>query len=408
MNVNLMRGDCRAILKTIPDNSVDSIVTDPPYGIGFMGKDWDHNVPSVDVWADCFRVLKPGGYLLAFASTRTQHRMAVNIEDAGFEIKDIIAWVYGSGWPKGQNIAKAIDKALGVEPRIIGKNPNAEGRKINKSRIAGTGGDYGNDDSPRVAYLTEPTSEEAKKWDGWNTTLKPALEPITLARKPHKGTIAKNILAHGVGALNIDACRVSYENDAPNPATNPLYRQNAGYACQSSPDTNSCNFSFKPNGGIKAAHELGRYPANLIHDGSNEVLSLFPSEAGAKAKVKGTESSRVNDVVYGARNRVEGVFHGDTGSAARFFYCAKATRKDRTNNGTVENKHVTVKPFELMRYLCRLVTPKGGVVLDPFMGSGSTGKAAVHDGFGFIGIEIDEDSFNTAAARIPCDEVRAC
>ena len=327
--IQLMHGDCLERLKELPDNSVDSVVTDPPYGLSFMGKKWDYDVPSEDVWRECIRVLKPGGHLLAFAGTRTQHRMAVRIEDAGFEIRDMIAWVYGSGFPKSHNLKD--------------------------------------------------------EWQGWGTALKPALEPITVARKPFKGTVAANVLAHGTGGLNVDGCRVE-----------ALDGENR------SRDNSRClDDTFF--GGKKRINQViepgtGRWPANIIHDGSDEVVGLFPSDK--------------------------------QGIASRFFYVAKASKKDRdegcegleaqsvvrmaTQNGasgvpskamerfaTVSrNHHPTVKPTALMRYLCRLVTQPGGVVLDPFTGSGSTGKAAILEGFRFIGIEREAEYVEIAKARI--------
>lgn len=304
----------------LPDNSVDSIVTDPPYGLSFMGRKWDYDVPSVEIWAECLRVLKPGGHLLAFAGTRTQHRMACRIEDAGFEIRDMLAWVYGSGFPKSHN----------------------------------------------------------GEWGG--TALKPALEPITMARKPLSGTVEANWREHGTGALNIDGCRVATdENCARVPAM--VGDTAAGFG------------KGIAMGG--RGSDAGRWPANLIHDGSPEVVALFPAKAGASAPVKGNEASKASvGNVTGERNRVPGAFHADTGSAARFFYCAKASKADRG-----DNTHPTVKPTDLMRYLCRLVTPPGGVVLDPFMGSGSTGKAAKLEGLDFIGIERDSEYFKIAEAR---------
>lgn len=314
-------GDCLETLRTMPDNSVDSIVTDPPYGLSFMGKRWDYDVPSVEIWAECLRVLKPGGHLLAFAGTRTQHRMAMRIEDAGFEIRDMIAWVYGSGFPKSMDVSKAIDKAAGVEGSFGEPKSAAHAGWIKRGRMRGDEGHEGWQ-SPWMAD-TEAVDKNARKyiggteaarqWQGWGTALKPALEPITVARKPLVGTVAANVLQHGTGALNIDGCRIG---------------------------------------------AAGRWLANLIHDGSEPADLL--------------------------------------GEAARFFYCAKASRKDRGDGNT----HPTVKPTDLMRYLCRLVTPPGGIVLDPFMGSGSTGKAAMREGFRFIGCEMSPEYLEIARARI--------
>ncbi len=397
--LTLHHGDCLEVLRSLPDCSVDSIVTDPPYGLSFMGKRWDYDVPSVDVWTECLRVLKPGGHLLAFAGTRTQHRMAVRIEDAGFEIRDMIAWVYGSGFPKSLDVSKAIDKhgrgamvreklkrfaalrgidgkwleehgvasaasfrdwtdgghvpsdknwqlvraALGVTPEeeaafereVVGK---AAWKTLNEAPMVGADCSAEN---RSFKDITAPATPEAKQWEGWGTALKPALEPITVARKPLIGTVAENVLQHGTGAINVDGGRVGE-----------------------------------------------RWPANFIHDGSEEATDLL-------------------------------------GASARFFYCAKASKADRdagcegldakkagamsgietrdgkpTNHPMRTNHHPTVKPTDLMRYLCRLVTPPGGTVLDPFMGSGSTGKAAMLEGFAFVGIEREAEYIDIAKARI--------
>jgi len=390
--LTLHHGDCLEVLRSLPDCSIDSIVTDPPYGLSFMGKRWDYDVPSVDVWVECLRVLKPGGHLLAFAGTRTQHRMAVRIEDAGFEIRDMIAWVYGSGFPKSLDVSKAIDKmdaaqeqqarryrftewvrSTGItskqideatqtnmgghyttaasQPAIMTREHleacrhllkdipewverEADIRSVESKNFAerevvgqkiingeeGTAGGYKNGIASiqganisinRSIDITAPATPEAKQWEGWGTALKPALEPITVARKPLIGTVAENVLQHGTGAINVDGGRVGE-----------------------------------------------RWPANFIHDGSEEATDLL-------------------------------------GDSARFFYCAKASKADRG-----ENHHPTVKPTDLMRYLCRLVTPPSGIVLDPFMGSGSTGKAAMLEGFAFVGIEREAEYIDIAKARI--------
>lgn len=314
MLTEILCGDNLPILREMPDNSVDAIVTDPPYGLSFMGRKWDYDVPSVELWAECLRVLKPGGHLLAFAGTRTQHRMAVRIEDAGFEIRDMIAWVYGSGFPKSLDIGKAV-----------------------------------------------------KEWDGWGTALKPALEPITLARKPlDERTIAANVLTWGTGGVNVDGCRVEGEI---NNATPYKYTGNNGNSLGQASERLRTN-------GSGARSPLGRFPANFIHDGSDEVVRLFPVQPSGK-----------ND--------------GKMVSAARFFYCAKASRSER-EAGLEGDKctHPTVKPIALMRYLCRLVTPPGGIVLDPFTGSGTTGCAATLEGFGFVGIEREAEYAEIARRRV--------
>lgn len=367
---SLHRGDCLDVMRSFAAGSIDAIVTDPPYGLSFMGKGWDYDVPSIEIWAECLRVLKPGGHLLAFAGTRTQHRMAVRIEDAGFEIRDMIAWVYGSGFPKSHDVSKAIDKAAGAEREVLGV-AGKSGSARNSMAGDFAGGEY---------MTTAPATDAARQWQGWGTALKPALEPITVARKPLIGTVAENVLTHGTGAINVDRCRVGGEVRYNAPAGNK-----AG--------GNSLNMSAVGMPQDAAGRTVeGRWPANLIHDGSEDVLAL-------------------------------------AGEQARFFYCAKASKADRdegltnapqrfvqfqTANGTsgkpsslsegrnteYRNNHPTVKPAQLMRYLCRLATPPGGVVLDPFMGSGSTGKAAVMEGFKFIGIERDPDYFRISEARI--------
>ncbi len=368
-------------MRTLADNSVDSVVTDPPYGLAFMGKRWDHGVPSVEVWAEALRVLKPGGYLLAFGGTRTYHRMVCAIEDGGFEIRDQIGWAFGSGFPKSHN----------------------------------------------------------GPWGG--TALKPAWEPICVARKPLIGTVEANWREHGTGALNIDVCRVATAEDlragaggipcrhdekvargrAGEPSANSRYASEGG-----------TDFAMKP--GPRGGSEAGRWPANLIHDGSDEVVALFPREAGAAAPVTVRNADKFR-TAYGAfkgdRDEAGSTFQGDSGSAARFFYCAKASKEDRNEGlegmrafsageragGRAEgsaglstayagtrtagqNIHPTVKPTDLMRWLCRLVTPAGGLVLDPFMGSGSTGRGAVLEGFQFIGIEREAEYIDIARARI--------
>lgn len=374
-------GDCLETLRTMPDNSVDSIVTDPPYGLSFMGKRWDYDVPSVEIWAECLRVLKPGGHLLAFAGTRTQHRMAVRIEDAGFEIRDLIAWVYGSGFPKSLDVSKAIDKAAGAEREVIGikANYHSEGKR------AGSGenmhgvvdGSFSNPEA--AAQITAPATGAARQWSGWGTALKPALEPITVARKPLVGTVAANVLQHGTGALNIDGCRVPSDESQSRPRG-------------SFPHSDDAWGNGRPNE-VSQSHDAGRWPANLIHDGSEEVLAGFPqSSSGANPTRRGGmgfHGANGQDACSAPRGP-------ETGSAARFFYCAKASKADRGP----DNIHPTVKPTDLMAYLVRLVTPPGGTVLDPFMGSGSTGKAAMLEGFRFIGIELSPEYLEIARARI--------
>lgn len=357
--------DCLEVIKTIPDASVDAVVTDPPYGLAFMGKRWDYDVPSVEVWAECLRVLKPGGHLLAFAGTRTQHRMAVRIEDAGFEIRDMIAWVYGSGFPKSLDVSKAIDKAAGAEREVVGSKLGQPGYSLTDGKGGLYGGGFGaNGTGEGECRITAPATDAARQWSGWGTALKPAMEPITVARKPLIGTVAENVLTHGTGAINVDACKVGTEIRYNPPAGN-------------TGGGNSLNLSAvgMPQG-VAGRNTTGRWPANLIHDGSDEVVNSFPEPQWIPSD-----------------DTDPGHWHAP---AARFFYCAKASKADRGD----DNNHPTVKPTNLMRYLVRLVTPPGGVVLDPFMGSGSTGKAAILEGFNFIGIEREAEYVKIAQARI--------
>jgi DNA modification methylase len=424
----LLHGDCLERLRELPDCSVDACVTDPPYGLSFMGKAWDYDVPQAEVWREVLRVLKPGGHLLAFAGTRTQHRMAVQIEDAGFEIRDLIAWVYGSGFPKSLDVSKAIDKLDAKEDQerrrlrftAWVRSTGVTSRQIDEATGTNMGGHYttavsqpaimtrehleacrhllgdvpewvereadirsvesqnfkarevvGHDTKARstsgasalptvggsTVYqswdITAPATPEAQQWSGWGTALKPALEPITVARKPLCGTVAENVLRHGTGAINVDGCRVPHGDDVDLTAVQRQQAEGTGVAVGKGYVGSILGKEipmYKPG---------GRWPANLIHDGSEEPCALL-------------------------------------GDAARFFYCAKASKADRG----AENVHPTVKPTELMRYLVRLVTPPGGVVLDPFMGSGSTGKAAVLEGFRFIGIEREAEYLEIARGRI--------
>lgn len=410
----IRQGDCIALMRQMPDDSVDSIVTDPPYELGFMGKSWDASgiAFNTEVWREALRVLKPGGHLLAFSGSRTYHRMVVAIEDAGFEIRDQLQWVYGSGFPKSLDVSKAIDKAAGAEREVIGRKPIGWGGLHDNKNLNDDGWDKIGTAYPHGLPVTAPSTDAAKQWSGWGTALKPAHEPIVVARKPLIGTVAQNVLEHGTGALNIDMCRV----------------------------------------GVDGRVDIGRWPANLIHDGSDEVLDAFPQAPGQLMDASDDASARKTQNVYGAMRRGSqeasrdsenegtegfkmkpGARRLDEGSAARFFYCAKASRSDRNdgcdilpdrdggmNSNTsgqhitrrdgwkpepVKNNHPTVKPTELMRYLCRLVTPPNGLILDPFTGSGSTGRGAVLEGFRFLGLELNEEYVEISRARIIAAQV---
>ena len=403
MSYEIINSDCLKAMQKMPDGSVAAIVTDPPYGLAFMGANWDHNVPSVSYWSECLRVAKSGAHLLCFGGTRTFHRMTCAIEDAGWEIRDTIMWVYGSGFPKSMDVGKAIDKVrgksenfqrmyakavkdsrmshaeidreLGIKSsscywvrtderksfptrenweklkHILPFPDNADEIYDEAERLDRVVGRYGDnsiyDKSKSVLDAGTPITQQAKQWDGWGTCLKPAWEPIIVARKPLDGTVAHNVMTYGTGAINIDGCRVGTETMVNRPAGNK-----AG--------GNSLNMSkYGMPQDAEPTTATGRFPANLVHDGSQEVLELI-------------------------------------GDAQRFFYCAKASKRDRGEG----NDHPTVKPNALMRWLVRLVCPQGGTVLDPFMGSGSTGVACIQEGMRFVGIDMDEHYCEIAEKRI--------
>lgn len=591
MTISLLLGDCLEQMAELPDCSVNAIVTDPPYGLSFMGKRWDYDVPTTEVWAECLRVLKPGGHLLAFAGTRTQHRMAVRIEDAGFEIRDMIAWIYGSGFPKSLDVSKAIDKAAGAEREVVGSytvgGTAAKGK--HKGRAAAASDEGAAIGCTKDLAITAPATPEAQQWAGWGTALKPSIEtvtwatkpfpsegerarilanlwkievrlwllssasaaaqsstssqseyvaacataqwtaddatntraalhglmdtwqfemathmslsivsswrrtleesskpgststtetesstttdwktlscclseitpesiiqacslpggfnanastaaqifnaslallqstltlsaiepatwqelgarqgedvrpsldPVAMARKPLEGTVAANVLAHGTGGLNVDGCRVHGGPSAGGSASgSTALGQGSGWNAHENRITE-----------VDRSMVAGRWPANLIHDGSDEVVGLFPESKGQQGVISGKEPSNKTSAIYGEyQQRNESEPRNDTGSAARFFYCAKTSKRERGEG----NNHPTVKPIALMRYLCRLVTPPGGIILDPFMGSGSTGIAALQEGFSFIGIEkeleymaIAQRRIEEAEAKLLCD-----
>lgn len=422
-------GDNRLVLKKFPDASFDSGVCDPPYELGFMGKAWDKSgiAYEVDMWREVYRVLKPGAHLLAFGGARTYHRLACAIEDAGFEIRDRIlylteggqiethypAWVYGSGFPKSLDISKAMDKAAGAARAVVGKLVYDGGhiQNSNKDKLSPPIGTFVRSQDDRLA--TVPRTSLARQWEGWGTALKPAHEPIVVARKSLEGTVIKNVLKWGCGALNVVGCRIGIET-----------RTN-----KSVPRANRNGFvKGFVDGTETLIHDYGRWPANVIHDGSEEVLAEFEKygecSVGAYPAISGKTKN-----VYGERKQIGSGLRRptNTGSAARFFYCAKASPEERNlgcefrtpmqrdesrkegnpggdnprNRGVkpVKNNHPTVKPLSLMCYLVRLVTPPGGVVLDPFMGSGSTLIAAAKEGFDSVGIDLEMDNCQLAERR---------
>lgn len=439
--VTLFVGDSRCKLPALEADSVDAVVTDAPYEFGFMGKDWDRSgiAYNVDLWRSVLRCLKPGGHLLAFGGPRTYHRLATAIEDAGFEIRDQLQWLFGSGFPKSLDISKAIDKQDEGKYRrahvqavqeaglvlpanskwdwTIGEHSpgnkwwkvfcewlpslsDVDRERVNrivirkgfKPRPTFHTGNIGGFAESNEYDITAPTTDDAKQWNGWGTNLKPANEPICLARKPiEQGlSIAQNVLKWGTGALNIARCRIAASKGngvwgSSNKSVNPE-RTFVG-----SPDASTYRTEEHPN---------GRWPANVIHDGSDEVLSHFPH----------TASGQPIGIRAGGQGNAYGHFEGgipvtgfgDKGSAARFFYCAKAAKseRNRNHNGDDKNHHPTVKPVALMQYLCRLITPPNGIVLDPFSGSGSTGIAALIEGFRYIGIDLDAEYIEITKRRL--------
>ena len=412
------RSDCIAAMRTMPDASIDAIVTDPPYELGFMGKSWDGAgiAYSVELWTEALRVLKPGGHLLSFGATRTYHRMACAIEDAGFEIRDSIHWIYGSGFPKSLDVSKAIDKAAGAEREVLRE----------KTYQPTDGGGYSgnlNTSKPRSesSEITAPATPEAEQWQGWGTALKPAHEPIVVARKPLIGTVAANVLEHGTGALNIDGCRVGDEPRINEPMGAPE-NSYGGYGATAT-----------------ATATAGRWPANIVLTHSVGCRQIGTSSdtygGGAKAtsgfvdgyEHDGFQANTAEIAVWQCESACPvsemNAQSNDTGGASRYFtntewhpiddeppfqYVAKASKKERNAGLEDANTHPTVKPIALMRWLVRLVTPPGGTVLDPFLGSGTTAVAATLEGFEWVGCEMTEDYWPIIEARVEWAEQQAC
>lgn len=502
--VTLLKGDCLQKLKELEDNSVDSVVTDPPYEIGFMGKGWDDSgiANNPELWKEVLRVLKPGGHLLSFSHSRTYHRQAVAVEDAGFEIRDQIMWIYGSGFPKSHNIGKAVDKIQGNEREVVGEKVRGSVEEGLKNGVTYSKANPNN--NALFGYGTEIITKGNSPYEGWGTALKPAHEPIVMARKPFKGNVANNVLEWGTGGINVDGCRIGFE-DTPNPATNPKYRKEQNYKMPEKGQESNGSVSFTSS---KNEYDTsGRFPANIIfectcdtthtkpapksghwpkgktkgfgefgggessyegvgpkeegnmviHTNPNCPCYILDEQSGKSLSKKRTNFKKDNTIWQentGETDTMAGGYN-DVGGASRFFYCPKSSKKDRnegmpeqvpqftgrprredgsviykethpeewaevmktkprkektslaaseeilqpTTKGTM-NTHPTVKPTDLMAYLIRLITPKGGIVLDPFMGSGSTGKAAVREGMSFIGIEREDEYMEIAKSRI--------
>jgi DNA modification methylase len=416
-NARVFHGDCRDVLRSLPDNSVDSVVTDPPYELGFMGKKWDSSGIAYDVtvWSECLRVLKPGGHILAFGGSRTWHRLAVALEDAGFELRDSIAWIYGSGFPKSLDVSKAIDKRAGAEREVVGTQIAA---------IAPGSGNYVGGNRVEVPLMGNPITFEAQKWQGWGTALKPAFEPVVVGRKPLVGTVAENVLAWGVGGLNIDGSRIGMNGEKVAEFGTPTKARGGIMNNMGEPMDNE-----KLAASYEKTNLLGRWPANVILD--EVTAGLLDEQSGvtksAGGRIGKKDASTVDFGLSGKYEKGDPGF-GDTGGASRFFYVAKASKRDRNegleeleairhadrvaddrvggdnprnrSNQAKQNFHPTVKPTQLMRYLIKLVTPPGGTVLDPFTGSGSTGKAALLDGFEFVGAELTAEYLPIIEGRL--------
>lgn len=419
--MKLIHADCIEAMSEMDEASVDAIVTDPPYGLGFMGKKWDDLPPGPAFAEQALRVLKPGGHLLAFGGTRTYHRLAVAIEDAGFEIRDCLMWLYGSGFPKSLDVSKAIDKAAGAEREVVGSwKPSGNARPSN---LPGHGASVSNSAQERRFVdaelpITAPATDAAKEWEGWGTALKPAHEPIVLARKPLEGTVAANVQKWGTGGLNIDESRIGTETISTHNAPTGTF---AGGELDRGSDTSSYR------------EHQGRWPANLAFD--ETAAAMLDEQSGERpgmATQRHLSPSKPGMFGVSDGSETKPVHKGfdDTGGASRFFYCAKASKSERnaglrtlpakiTNEasppgtkgsrspraganraGATANHHPTVKPISLMRWLVRLVTPPNGTVLDPFLGSGTTGCAAAIEGFDFIGIEREAEYLEIAQARI--------
>lgn len=385
-SVTLYHGDCRDVISSLPSNSLDACVTDPPYELGFMGRKWDASGIAYDkwLWAEVWRVLKPGAHVLAFGGTRTWHRLAVAIEDAGFEVRDSIAWMYGSGFPKSLDVSKAIDKAAGAEREVVGRG--TKGQRIQSSWD--DGGATGIFRAGADGYdLTTPATPAARQWQGWGTALKPAFEPIVVARKPLIGTVAENVQQWGTGALNIDGCRIGSDGGTSGATAGP----------------SDGIYGNGLNG--ERSHPvpgLGRWPANVILDESQaEALDRQSGMTSSKSANRGNLGagpfSRLEG--NGSLQGTDGVRgHNDIGGASRFFYTAKASSAERPRVDGVA--HPTVKPLDLMQYLVRLVTPPGGTVLEPFAGSGTTLEACIAEGFQCIGIELTDEYLPLIMQRI--------
>lgn len=432
MNYTILQGDNRLTLKTLPNDSIDAIITDPPYGIDFLGKSWDANTGALETYQECLRVLKPGGHILAFSAARTYHHLAITLEQAGFEIRDQIMWIYSSGFPKSQDIGKSIQRSLGVK--------ETKANKYHMPRIGGS------QEKPVSSDTTVCTDPEAKAWSGWGTALKPAHEPIALARKPMKGSIKDNCLKYGTGALNIDATRVPYDDPAEAEAMADWYEKYPvnqtggapvfqGSTVKKTPKAGKRTASFHQatgnpdatqsggdgSGGWEASN-IGRFPSNVIGDIPDYQKYFYCPKVSRKERhigfelpppmfggVQGCYDENGERFAVGFDARAEGktkkkkhdpLGHIPTNPDGMWDVDGTGVQYNSNKNTNIGNNHPTVKPIELMKYLIKLITPPGGTVLDPFNGSGSTGCAAVELGHPYIGCELDPAYVAIAEKRI--------
>ena len=396
--VRLLKGNNLDLLKTLEDNSIDSIVSDPPYGLSFMNKKWDYDVPSVELWKEVLRVLKPSGHVLSFGGTRTYHRMVVNMEDAGFEIRDSISYMYGSGFPKSHNIGKAVDKLSGNEREVVGIKEQT-GAKFKEWSNDPNETRWHNQGFNKIDGKEFDITKGNSEWEGWGTALKPSMELICLARKPlTEKSIAENVLKHGTGGINIDECRIPFDMTDTNPATNPLYRQENNYKMPEQGQESNGAVSF-----TSSKNEIsteGRFHANTILEcicdepRTNPECPCYILDKQSKGSSRFFYTAKVSK-----KERNMGLDEFEDKKSGSYHFRQDASLDGKTTQPN-KNTHPTVKPINLMTYLCRLITPKGGVVLDMYMGSGSTGISALLEGFKFVGMEMDEDYFNIAEARI--------
>ena len=421
----LLNGDCLELMKQIPDNFLDSCVSDPPYGLskqpdiaevmqhwlndktyehksnGFMGKSWDSFVPGPEYWREVYRVLKPGGHAAVFAGSRTQDLMSIALRFAGFEIRETIMWVYGSGMPKSLAVDKAIDKSFGAEREVIGivDTRGTYDGKVRNSEAINTkwrereGREDTNDLSKKT--ITAPATDQAKQWQGWGTALKPCYEPIILVRKPLEGTVAQNVLKWGCGGINIDECRVELANEADK----SQFEFNHAVGTRLPEEYADKKLGLHEGGWMQQVGEkempTGRWPGNFCTDGSDEVVGMFPDAKAGSGNGNAIVGEESNGSIKPIR-RGKLIPRTDSGSSARFFYSSKATKKDRGEG----NGHPTVKPVKLMEWLVKMITPDNGKCLDPFMGSGTTSLACLNTNRRFIGMELDESYYEIAKSRL--------